>query len=49
LIDPDAITIDSLEVLKKVNNSDLQRVMEKCFSGPPTTCILVKNVPEGGN
>jgi predicted Zn-dependent peptidase len=49
LIDPEDITVDSLEILNKLNNKDLTRVIDKCFSEPPTTSILVKNVQEGGN
>jgi predicted Zn-dependent peptidase len=49
LTDPDNITVDSLDVLKKIDNKDLERVIEKCLSEPPTTWILVKNNGIGGN
>jgi predicted Zn-dependent peptidase len=48
LIDPENITVDSLEILKKLSNKDLTRVIDKCFSEPPVLNVLVKNVQEGG-
>ncbi len=48
LTDPDNITVDSLEVLQKINNQDLQRVIDKYLSEQPTTWILVKNNYQGG-
>ncbi|HBF37524.1 MAG TPA: hypothetical protein DDW50_09415 [Firmicutes bacterium] len=48
LTDPDNITVDSLEVLEKIDNQDLQRIIDKYLSGPPTTWILVKNNNPGG-
>jgi predicted Zn-dependent peptidase len=49
LIDPENITIDSLNILKRLNDKDLQRVIDKCFSQPPAINILVKNAVQGGN
>jgi predicted Zn-dependent peptidase len=49
LTDPDNMTVDSLDVLKKIDNKDLERVIDKYLSKPPTTCILVKNNGEGAN
>jgi predicted Zn-dependent peptidase len=43
LIDPDNITVDSLEILKKLSQRDLESVINKCFTQPPTTSILVKH------
>jgi predicted Zn-dependent peptidase len=43
LIDPDSITADSLKILKKLSQRDLERLLDKCFTHPPTTCILVKD------
>ncbi len=49
LIDPESITVDSLSILKKLDHKDLQSVIHKCFSQPPTFSVLVKNAVEGGN
>ncbi len=43
LIDPDSITIDSWKAMNKLSERDLERVINKCFIQPPTTCILVKH------
>jgi predicted Zn-dependent peptidase len=48
ITDPDNITVDSLDVLQKIDNKDLERVIVKYFSGPPNTWILVKNNKVGG-
>jgi predicted Zn-dependent peptidase len=48
LTDPDNVTVDSLDVLKKIDNKDLERVIDRYLSGPPTTWILVKNNGVGG-
>ena len=48
LIDPENITVDSLEILKKLSNKDLTKVIDKCFSDSPVLNVLVKNMPEGG-
>jgi predicted Zn-dependent peptidase len=48
LTDPDNITVDSLEVLKKIDNRDLERVIDRYLSGPPTTWIVVKDNGAGG-
>jgi predicted Zn-dependent peptidase len=49
LIDPEDISVDSLGILNKLNNKDLARVIDKCFSAAPTISILVKNAQKGGN
>ncbi len=48
LTDPDNITVDSLEILQKINNQDLRRVIDKYLSSQPTAWILVKNNNAGG-
>lgn len=47
LTNPDNITVDSLAVLKKLNQKHLKAVIDKYLSKPPTTWILVKH-KEGG-
>jgi predicted Zn-dependent peptidase len=47
LIDPDNITVDSLAVLKKLNQKHLMAVIDKYLSKPPTTWILVKHKAGG--
>jgi predicted Zn-dependent peptidase len=47
LTDPDNITVDSLAILKKLNQKHLLAVIDKYLSKPPTTWILVKH-KEGG-
>jgi Predicted Zn-dependent peptidases len=49
ITDPDNLTIDSLDILQKIGNQDLTRVIDKYLAGPPTTWILVKNNGAGGN
>ena len=48
LTDPDNITVDSLDTLKRISNKDLERVIEKYLSQPPVW-IVVKNNGTGGN
>lgn len=48
LTDPDNITVDSLEILQKINNQDLRRVIDEYLSSQPTAWILVKNNNAGG-
>lgn len=43
LIDPDNLTVDSLEVLKKLTQRDLERVIDKCFTEPPVLSVLIKH------
>lgn len=42
LSDPDNLTVDSLAILRKLTEKDLLGVIEKYFSKPPTTWVLVK-------
>ncbi len=46
LISPDNITVDDLPALKKLSPKDLERVIERYFTKPPQTWILVKNAPQ---
>ena len=39
----DSITVDDLPILKKLSVKDLERVMDRYFSKPPQTWILVTN------
>lgn len=48
LVQFDNITTDSLPVLRKLTLKDLEGVIEKFFTKPPTTWILVKNLETGG-
>ncbi|MGD8401938.1 MAG: pitrilysin family protein [Bacillota bacterium] len=47
LTDPDSINVDSLATLKSLKKRDLDNVIAKYLSKPPTTWILVKNKPGG--
>lgn len=49
LTDPDNITIDSLNILKSLKEKDFVAVINKCFSQPPATWVLVKSTKTGGN
>jgi len=42
LSDPDNLTVDSLTLLRKLTEKDLLEVIDKYFSKPPTTWVLVK-------
>lgn len=46
--DPDSVTVDDLPVLKNLSLKDLERVMERYFSKPPKTWILVNNTEAEG-
>jgi predicted Zn-dependent peptidase len=49
LTNPDNLTIDSLPVLEKLTEKDLDRVIDKYFTKTPTTWILVKTTKTEGN
>jgi predicted Zn-dependent peptidase len=49
LTETENITVDSLAVLNKLSQRDLERVINKYFVQPPTTCVIVKHNPEGGD
>jgi len=49
LTDPEDITVDTLKILNKLNNKDLTRVIDKCFSEPPSLSVLVKSPDQGGH
>lgn len=49
LTDPDAITVDSLKLLKSISAKDCLEVVAKLFSNPPSTWILVKSTKAGVN
>ncbi len=48
LIDPENITVDSLEILEKLQNKDLEKVIEKCFAQPPKATIIIKSTEKVG-
>ena len=51
LTDPNNLTIDSIPVIKSLTPKDLEAMLTKYFSKPPTTWILVKTnkTENGGN
>lgn len=42
LIDPDNLTVDSLSVIRRLSQRDLEAVMAKYFNGPPINWIVVQ-------
>jgi predicted Zn-dependent peptidase len=47
LTNPDNITVDALPTIRSLKKRDLEKVIDKYLSKPPTTWILVKNKPGG--
>ena len=48
LTNPDNISADSIEILKKLTNKDLVQLLDKYFNQPPTAWVLVKTSKTGG-
>ena len=48
LVDPDAITPDTLSQMKDISEKDLERVVDQYFNKTPQTWILVKTTKSGG-